>query len=600
MTQRTLSKKTVQKTYPAAAIFYAGWAFFFLGFYVYIWKAVEPYLIYHSLGGIIKESPFSTGWLFFAEQWSWPGGPVEYLGGFLSQLYYFNLLGALIITLVSALICFGTRLLIKLTSGSSGSIIGLVPAFCIMAIYSLYDNPMAMILALLFVICFSVVYIIIDFNTRTEQWIKFLILFSLLYYLTGGVSLLFAISVALYELFCKQKPLQGIIYVPVAAIIVFIIGVLALAQRIPEAYFSITALDWKLRTSLTDGLEYLMIFLYCFFILLIPLSQLWHRLMGLFKKSGGFINGLLTAVLIIIGSAVIFLCWDEGKKNACKTVYMAHHEMWEELLSHISRMPRMYYTMYHNFCVNSALYKTGRLGDKMFFYPQRPGSLLLTSAKTRSNLAELEACRTFMELGLINLAEKKACECYENLNRGPLVLENLGLINFAKGRSKTAQMYFEVMRKDLIYGRKAKEYLRHLDRNTEPDNVKHMRSVMLRKDCFFADNQVERLLLKLLEDNRHNLMAFEYLMAHYMLNGKLEKAVKNLSRLDDFDYQRIPVHYEETLLTYNKIFGKEVRVPGRQISPGSIAGFEEFNKALERFDSKQEAKKALFEQFGNT
>jgi hypothetical protein len=600
MNQRMQSKAAVQKTASAQRSLYVGWVIFFLCFYVYVWKLIEPYLIYHSLGGIIKESPFSTGWLFFIERWSWPGGPVEYLGGFLSQLYYFNWLGALIITLISFFFCIGTKLLIKLTSAASGCVMGLVPAFCILAIYSLYDNPLTMLLGLLFVIWFSVVYVILDFSASPPQWIKFLILFCILYYLAGGISLLFAIFAGVFEIFSKRKPVHGVLYVSAVLIIVWVVGVFSLAQEIPDAYFSLTALDWKLKFVMTDGLEYSMIFLYCFVILLTPVGQLWHKLLSRFKRRAGIIAIMQTAVILIVGCAGVFLSGDEGRKNTCRAVYMAHHEMWDELLSYISQMPRMHYTMYHNYCVNRALYKTGRLGDQMFFFPQRPGSLLLTSTKRRGKFAELEACTVFLELGLINMAEKKTCECFENSNSGPLVLENLGLINFVKERLKTAQMCFEAMSRDLIYGQKGKEYLRHLEEETEPGDVKRMRSVILRRDCFFADAQVEGLLLKLLEDNRHNRMAFEYLMAHYMLNGKLEKVVNNLTRLDDFRYQRIPRHYEEALLAQNHISGKEVRIPGRRISRKSIDRFARFNKALEKFDSKEQAKKAMFEEFGAT
>lgn len=600
MDRKIQSNTTAQETAASSRLPYAAWAIFFLCFYIYAWKIVEPYLIYHSLGGIIKDSHFSTGWLFFSERCSWPGGPVEYMGRFLSQLYYFNWLGALVITLVSAFICIGTKVLIRLTSGGSGSVMGLVPAFCILAIYSLYDNPMAMILGLLLVIWFSAVYIILDFGVRRAQWIKFLILFGILYYLTAGLSLLFVISAGFFEVLCKRKLLQGIIYIPVAVIIIFVIGVLALAQEALNAYFSLTALDWKLRLALTDGLEYLMIFLYCFVIFLTPVGQLWHKLLSRFKRRAAIIGIIQTAVILIVGCAGVFLSCDQGRKSTCRTVYMAHHQMWDELLSYISQMPRMYYTMYHNYCVNRALYKTGRLGDEMFFFPQKPGSLLLTSTKRRGKFAELEACRVFMELGLINMAEKKACECFENSNSGPVVLENLGLINLIKGRSRTAQMCFELMSRDLIYGWKGKDYLCHLEEETEPGDVKRLRSVMLRRDCFFADAQGEGLLLKLLEDNRHNRMAFEYLMAHYMLKGKLEKVVNNLTRLDDFGYQRIPRHYEEALLAHNQISGKEVRVPGRRISSKSLAGFAQFNEALEKFDSKEQAAKAMFDKFGGS
>ena len=95
-------------------------------------------------------------------------------------------------------------------------------------------------------------------------------------------------------------------------------------------------------------------------------------------------------------------------------------------------------------------------------------------------------------------------------------------------------------------------------------------------------------------------MAFEYLMAYYMLNGKLEKAVDNLARLNDLGYQRIPRHYEELLLTHNRIYNKEVRIPGRRIDRKNIERFTRFEKVLQKCDSKEEAKNATFGEFGNT
>ena len=198
------------------------------------------------------------------------------------------------------------------------------------------------------------------------------------------------------------------------------------------------------------------------------------------------------------------------------------------------------------------------------------------------------------------MAEKKGCECLESSNIAPLVLENLGLIYLVKGRSKTAKMYFEAMSRDLIYSERGREFLRCIAEGIERSDVKRMRSLVLHSDCFFADSQVEGLLLKLLEDNRHNRMAFEYLMAHYMLNGKLEKFVKNLDRLNDFDFKHIPRHYEEALLSHNQIYGKKIAVPGMQISPQGLALLERFKKALEKYDTKATASRAMFKEFGGS
>ena len=69
---------------------------FFIGFYLYLWLDVDLRLIYHGAGEIINFPSFFTGWAFFKEFLSRPGGLVEYAGAFLSQLFYIGWAGALI------------------------------------------------------------------------------------------------------------------------------------------------------------------------------------------------------------------------------------------------------------------------------------------------------------------------------------------------------------------------------------------------------------------------------------------------------------------------------------------------------------------------
>ena len=72
---------------------------------------------------------------------------------------------------------------------------------------------------------------------------------------------------------------------------------------------------------------------------------------------------------------------------------------------------------------------------------------------------------------------------------------------------------------------------------------------------FVAKLELESLLLRLLKRNRHNRMAFEYLMAHYLLTDKLEKLVANLYRFGDFDYPQLPRHCQEALIIYQETTG---------------------------------------------
>lgn len=103
----------------------------------------------------------------------------------------------------------------------------------------------------------------------------------------------------------------------------------------------------------------------------------------------------------------------------------------------------------------------------------------------------------------------------------------------------------------------------------------------------FSDN--EKILLCLLEENSKNKMAFEYLMAWYMLTRQLDKFVRNIRRLDDFDYPDIPRHYEEAVLLYTFAKKKQVDLNGRRIRLDSRRRFARFNHILSLHGSNAQA-----------
>ena len=55
-------------------------------------------------------------------------------------------------------------------------------------------------------------------------------------------------------------------------------------------------------------------------------------------------------------------------------------------------------------------------------------------------------------------------------------------------------------------------------------------------------------------------------MAWYLVTAQLDKFVLHLYRLDDFDYQGIPTHYEEAILLFQELKSKKVTIKDRAIS----------------------------------
>jgi hypothetical protein len=77
--------------------------------------------------------------------------------------------------------------------------------------------------------------------------------------------------------------------------------------------------------------------------------------------------------------------------------------------------------------------------------------------------------------------------------------------------------------------------------------------------------------------------------------------VQNLRRLDDFDYPKIPRHYEEAILIYSKVTGKKVDLHGRKISAETAERGRKFFGTLNYFTlDKKAGYNAMARDFGNS
>ena len=116
---------------------------------------------------------------------------------------------------------------------------------------------------------------------------------------------------------------------------------------------------------------------------------------------------------------------------------------------------------------------------------------------------------------------------------------------------------------------------------------------------------LEAMLLGLLERNSANQMAFEYLMAHYLLTRQLDKMAAQLHRLDDFpafDDLRVPRHCEEALVLHLATTKRRHFDLGRrQIRAETWRRFGEFLRIEREFRPDVSAAfDALRPEFGDT
>lgn len=590
---------------------------FFICVYLYLWLIVDPKLIYHSFA-ILGDSPvFSKGLPFLKGFLQYPGGLIEYLSAFLSQLYYYSWLGASIITLVAWGLYLGTKKLIVLAGGRENlSFVSYIPVLLLLISYNNYYHSLTAYLAILTALLFSVVHEKISTRIESLRLILFLLEFVLVYYIAAGAALLFMIITLVYELFIRRRLISSVLFLAVAFITVWLIGYYFFRLDIERSCLYLTPFYKMTDIPLAKNPERIInICLYLFFPAVFLSVLLWHSLSRQkrpVQKDGvdshGRLKGIIYVVVLVITSLVtVYFSFNDEDKYALQTIYLTERQMWPQVLEYVKNLPPDHYSIFHAQCANRALYHTGRLAEDMFSYPQKPGSLF-SLANIISGIYGLVGSSVLIELGHINYAEKRAFESLENVGDNPLLLQRLVLINLVKGRTQTASVFLNVLAKDLIYGRQAKELLYRLNQDpnlSDDKQICYLRSIMLTEGLIFTLQQKgeasETLLLNLLKSNRHNKMAFEYLMAEYLTTNQLEKFVQNLWRLDDFDYQKVPRHYEEAILIYSKLTRKEVDLHGRKISAETAERGGKFFSTLNYFTSdKKAAYNALAKDFGNS
>lgn len=601
---------------------------FFAAFYIWLYFVVEPHLIFHGLGTIVVNYPdFKLTLPFAAQTINSPGGLAEYLTGFLSQWFYYSWLGGLIITALAFLVYLLLRILVVSIAGCP-CLLCYIPPICILAIYSTYQHPLLIALVVLFALFAGVTYLRLPLTSRRSLAL-FALLFALVYWaVAAGAAVFLALALAV-EIAMRRRPLTAALIVVTAFVMAAAIGGLLYCRAFSWVFLSYL----PVREDMIAGLKPFGIVcaatIYILPAATVALAPLWFRIQrrstshSKNKPKTGSSEGvtflsrvrwprkyarlLETAAVFLLAAAALSVSFDPKNKKWVLINSLSARGQWEKLLTNARLLPPRFYNPYINHDINRALYHTGRLPFDMFAYPQSPEGLMLLTKDQQSALWRCKMLDLCIRLGSVDTAARLGGEILAIQGDLPLVLQRLALIAALKDKPRTATVYLKTLAENPIYTCRARRLLAALKQSAKwigPENIDALRTRMLKNDITgpFADSP-EYILLELLRHNPRNKMAFEYLMAHYLLTEQLGKFVANIHRLDDFDYKNIPHHYEEALLIYTGTTGRNVDLPGRKISAETIHRYNEFVNTYRRFEDQQGALAvfdALVDNFGNT
>ena len=258
---------------------------------------------------------------------------------------------------------------------------------------------------------------------------------------------------------------------------------------------------------------------------LMGIALLIHRFPKHFSLHSPLSSHLLTALVVaIMGSFV----WKNANFRAEKVMqydFMARHQQWNRILETANReKPNNQIGVTVQ---NLALAMHGVLLDQLFNYHQNGIAGLLPDVKEDAT-SPLPTAEAFYQLGMINVAQRTVFEAQEailDFQKSSRCYVRLAQTNLINGQYEVARKYLTALQKTLFYRDWANETLPLL--GDEAAIAKHPEYGRLRKmayddDFYFSDHVTPEMLQSLYLRNRDNGLAYQYLVAYYLLTGDQE------------------------------------------------------------------------------
>jgi hypothetical protein len=577
---------------------------FFLLFFLYVWLRIDPSLTYQE-----QESVFFFGVAFFSRFLGVPGGMTEYLSSLLSQFFIHAWAGALIVTFLAGLVTSATSKIIQRLNNPPGpEFIAYFPAIFLLMLHSHYKHPLAVSVGYLFSLVFFYMYLRLAPGKKALRLLVFAILSPVLYYAAGGPFLLFASLCVLYELLYAQgrflsRLLLGFSFALLASAIPLISREFLFMVTLKNAYTALLPFQNPYKPALAPYL------LYAFPLLFMLYDALARRRTGesarpakndpSLKKKKRAPSGLTVffstrnrwasvarAILVLLAAgAAAFASFDRVNHAILRVDYYARRQMWPQVL----RAAKSRYTEYGlvTYHVNRALYHLDLLPEKMFSYPQRLGINGLFFPKEFQYLIPLQISDLYYELGHINEAQHWAHEAVSQRGETPWNCQRLVQTCLLKNEKEAALEYIALLKKTPLH----RKWAERMERLAESDSLRSadeefrgLRALMPDSDFVVNSEEPYLDLDAMLSEKKQNRMAFEYLMASHLLNGKIGKFANRLWRLKDLRYQTIPKSYNEALMLYTV---EKKRLPdamaGQIMDPQTSRRYMDFYNILSRY-----------------
>ena len=436
-----------------------------------------------------------------------PGGIADLLGRFCTQFFLYAWVGALIIAVLLSVI---QLLVLRLVSWGRLYGLSFVPSF-LLWLFLLDENALlGGIWAVLLTLLASWIY-----GMLSDGWIRHVLLLAaipILYWMVGPVCVLFFLLQA-------PHPRRFAWYYGVFVILAIMLVILSSYLPVPA-------------DRLWTGIHYYR------YPTIIPIL-LWAGILSIFvlafifrvfqERIASHLSPLtsylvLFLVTIIMGGGV----WKNSNFKAEKVMqydFMACHQQWNRILEAINvEKPNNQIGVTVQ---NLALAMRGMLIDHMFDYNQNGISGLLPDVQSDAT-SPMPTAEAFYQLGMVYVAQRTVFEAQEailDFQKSGRCYKRLAQTNLINGNYEVARKYLSALQKTLFYRDWANETLSLLGNEeaiAKHPEYGHLRQFAYNEDFYFSDHVTPDMLESLFFSNTDNRLAYDYLMAYYILTGDRE------------------------------------------------------------------------------
>ncbi|HLO59923.1 MAG TPA: DUF6057 family protein [Bacteroidales bacterium] len=503
-----------------------------------------------------------------------PGGFILLTGAFITRFFYNAWVAAITITFLAGSFFYITSRILKYYQ-LSYFLLSAITVVILAALQSNHNYLPAYTLGWLFTITVFYGYILIP--GLTYRHITGLILVPVLFYLCGFFSFLLVPLVIVHELsikgkkhylFCLTMVITGMLMPVVFQRYVFLT---------PKETMWIIPLNPVL---LKDKSVYIFL-LPCYLVIIIASIPFIRKI-----KVTRMVLAISALLFLISGFFIIRENYD--KKNEVFLHIEASYQQsdYKQVLALGRKYPGnnqlvVYYT-------NLALSRLGELSEKMFMFNQS-GSRGLWLQWSRNETAPLYGSEFYEIVGYTNEASRWAFEAMEINELNPRSLKKLIIASLINEQPELASKYRYLLSQNSHYASWS-----------DDKKVANGKKMKLTHD-FISTGYHPYELLELLEDHPDNRPAYEYLMASFLLDKNLEMFASQIYRLKDLGYSHIPRYFEEAIILYSGLTGKDITPPGYTLSEQTMQRFHEYASlfAANRY-SMDKASKVLAKKFGDT